>query len=63
MTEFFTTFAWIGAFLLVLGIGGIIIECVCSSPIVSRYIEWVFRNSPLGREDVQELNRWLGRRK
>lgn len=56
----FMVLAATAAILLVLGIGGGVLTLVCRLPVISGLLDTVFDNSPLGRAEVQELNRAEG---
>lgn len=44
-------------FLLTLGAGGTIAKALLRIPIVGRWFSALFHSLPLGREEVQKLNR------
>ena len=46
-----------GIVLAMLGIGGSVLSLVCRLPIIDNLLDAAFENCPLGREEVQELNR------
>ena len=58
----FMVLAATAAILLVLGIGGGVLTLVCRLPVISGLLDAAFDNSPLGRAEVQELNRAEGER-
>ena len=58
----FMVLASTAAILLVLGVGGGVLTLVCRLPVISGLLDTAFDNSPLGREEVQELNRAEGER-
>ena len=58
----FMVLASTAAILLVLGVGGGVLTLVCRLPVISGLLDAAFDNSPLGRAEVQELNRAEGER-
>lgn len=44
-------------FLLILGIGGTTVKALLHIPSVNRWFTSLFRSLPLGRGEVQDLNR------
>jgi len=45
-----------GSVLFVLGLAGSVLSLVCRFPPFNRFLDNAFENSPLGREEVQQLN-------
>ena len=56
----FMVLFYIGIVLAALAIGGSVLTLVFRLPIVDSLLDTAFENCPLGREEVQELNRAEG---
>ena len=58
----FMVLFYIGIVLAALAIGGGVLTLVFRLPVVDRLLDSAFEDCPLGREEVQEMNRAEGER-